>query len=81
MIPRTLSYILQGFQSPSFKEHFKELEGELSLEMSFLEDYQNKIYDLLSPTPPNQVKSYLMAGAGPDGILRVKDLTVGRDKE
>ena len=33
-----------------FKSRFNTNEEKVTLEMSFLEDYQNCIYDLLSPT-------------------------------
>ena len=41
-----------------------------------LEDYTNRVYDLLSHTPANQTKAQLPVSMVNDGILSVKNLTV-----
>ena len=78
LIPRTLSYIINGMNSPEFKQTFDDSDDMISLEMSYLEDYQNNIYDLLSPSPRyGQSKSSLNVRLDTQGVLHVTDLTVG----
>ena len=67
---------MNGFTSPAFKETFKDCYENLSLELSMLEDYTNRVYDLLSHTPANQTKAQLPVSMVNDGILSVKNLTV-----
>lgn len=75
LVPRALQYILSGMNSLQFKEKFKE--DEVSLEMSFLEDYQNNIYDLLSPSRPGtNTKPSLSIRSNNQGLMHVVDLTV-----
>lgn len=77
LIPRSLSYIIDGMGTPEFKSRFKDELDHISLEMSFLEDYQNNIYDLLSPTTRSgQSKPSLMARSDMQGVLHVVGLTV-----
>ncbi|KNB43857.1 kinesin-like protein [Blastocystis sp. subtype 4] len=76
LIPRSLSYIIDGMGTPEFKNRFKDELDHISLEMSFLEDYQNNIYDLLSPTiRSGQSKPSLMARSDMQGVLHVVGLT------
>ena len=80
LIPRSLSYIIDGMGTPEFKNRFKDELDHISLEMSFLEDYQNNIYDLLSPTiRSGQSKPSLMARSDMQGVLHVVGLTVSLD--
>ena len=77
LIPRALSHIINGMNGPKFKQTFGDSEDTISLEMSYLEDYQNNIYDLLSPTTRiGQTKPSLIARSDAQGILHVANLTV-----
>ena len=77
LIPRALSHIINGMNSPEFKQTFGDSDDAISLEMSYLEDYQNNIYDLLSPAPRyGQDKTSLMARSDTQGVLHVVGLTV-----
>ena len=77
LVPRALKYIINGMQSPEFKLRHKDELNKIALEMSFLEDYQNNIYDLLSPTTRiGQTKPSLIARSDAQGILHVANLTV-----
>jgi singapore isolate B (sub-type 7) whole genome shotgun sequence assembly, scaffold_8 len=72
-----LSHIINGMNSPEFKQTFGDSDDAISLEMSYLEDYQNNIYDLLSPSPRyGQNKTSLMARSDTQGVLHVVGLTV-----
>ncbi|KAK8828266.1 hypothetical protein WA538_002777 [Blastocystis sp. DL] len=76
LIPRALSHIINGMNSPEFKQTFGDSDDAISLEMSYLEDYQNNIYDLLSPSPRyGQNKTSLMARSDTQGVLHVVGLT------
>ena len=77
LVPRALKYIITGMQSPEFKSRHSNEMDKIALEMSFLEDYQNNIYDLLSPTTRiGKTKPSLIARNDAQGILHVVNLTV-----
>lgn len=61
-----------------FKQRFKDNLDSISLEMSFLEDYQDNIYDLLSPSPRVgfNTKPSLEVRRDNQSINRVVNLTV-----
>ena len=65
-----------------FKSRFEREDEKVTLEMSFLEDYQNCIYDLLSPTIRiGQSKPMLNARADANGVLHIINLTVVANRE
>ena len=77
LIPRALHYIINGMGTFDFKSRFDTNEEKVTLEMSFLEDYQNCIYDLLSPTiRVGQSKPMLNARSDANGFLHIINLTV-----
>ena len=77
LIPRSLHYIINGMGTFDFKSRFDKEDEKVTLEMSFLEDYQNCIYDLLSPTiRVGQSKPMLNARSDANGFLHIINLTV-----
>ena len=75
LVSRSLEYIIQGMQTPEFKSRFGD---SVSLEMSLLEDYQNTIYDLLTPTPRegNVQKQGLIVRTDAQNVIHITRLTV-----
>lgn len=61
-----------------FKERYRNDFNNIGLEMSFLEDYQDNIYDLLSPSPRigMNTKPSLEIRVDQQNINRVARLTV-----
>ena len=64
--------------SPEFKNRFENGIDTYSLEMSYIEDYQDKIYDLLSPLSRfgNSTKPSLNLSLQDNGWNYIKNLTV-----
>ena len=64
--------------SPAFKNRFENGIDIYSLEMSYIEDYQDKIYDLLSPLSRfgNSTKPSLNLSLQDNGWNYIKNLTV-----
>lgn len=78
IVPRALQHIISGMNSVEFKERYKNDLNNIGLEMSFLEDYQDNIYDLLSPSPRigMNTKPSLEIRVDQQNINRVARLTV-----
>lgn len=78
IVPRALQHIISGMNTMEFKERYRNDFNNIGLEMSFLEDYQDNIYDLLSPSPRigMNTKPSLEIRVDQQNINRVARLTV-----